>query len=127
MSTTAKRLSRILPLLGLALASSGCIAIGMGPKHFQNKLSFEAGIGGYASMREIRKYDGEILQIDIASNRQQNGELLNVDVWPLVGVGLGPLGVRAHLTFFGAGIGSLFYVPESVGGSPEKDASFSWP
>lgn len=114
-------------VLVLTVLSTGCTTLGMGPKHFQRKFNFEAAIGGYASVREVRSYDGEILQIDLMSNRQQPGEIVNVDIWPLAGVGVGVLGVRAHLVIFGAGLGSLFYVPESVGGRPEKDATFSWP
>jgi hypothetical protein len=74
------------------------------------------GLGNaYVSVDDLRPYDGNILQLDILNGAQLSGEILNVDIWPVVGVGIGLLGVRAHVGPLGVGVGTLFYKPVAWG------------
>jgi len=77
-------------------------------------MGYQGVVDGYATVSEIREYDGDILQADLWSNSQQSGEILNLDIWPVVGIGIGLFGLRAHVGGLGAGFGFMFYHPEST-------------
>ena len=116
-----------LALLGTAIFASGCTSIRTGPGLYQKHFGYEGKLGGYLSYTDLQGYDGDVLQIDVMNDEQQPGELLNLDLWPLGGLGLGPIGLRGHLLWIGGGMGTLFYIPDSVGkGTINSDKDFDF-
>ncbi|MCB2154985.1 hypothetical protein KQI84_08865 [bacterium] len=114
-------------ILAAAVLLTGCTSIRTGPGLFQKHFRYEGKLGGYLSYTDLRGYDGDVLQIDIMNNEQQPGEILNLDLWPLGGIGIGPLGLRGHFTWIGGGMGTLFYIPDSVGkGTINSDKDFDF-
>lgn len=121
--------TRLVLLLALVILT-GCTSIRTGPGLFQKHFGYEGKLGGYASYTDLRGYDGALLQIDFLNNEQQPGEVLNLDLWPLGGIGLGPIGLRGHLFWIGGGMGTLFYIPDSVGKgtvNSDRDLDFKIP
>jgi hypothetical protein len=110
--TRLKRIGKkgVVPALCLLLA--GCAGSQWGPAHAPKDWDYEGLLNGYASTNDLRDYDGTIVQADLISHRQPGGEVLNLDVWPIAGIGIGLLGVRAHIGPLGAGIGTLFHDPK---------------
>lgn len=82
----------------------------MGPGRSPQTPDFTVG-NVYLSTDDLRSYDGDVLRVDILSDRQQPGEIIGLDVWPLMGVGVGLLGARANVGPVGLGLGTLFYRP----------------
>lgn len=120
-----RALSLTLLLLTVTVFSSGCMAGRMGPGLRQHGFGYEGYFGGYFSYTDLRGYDAEIVRVDILNNEQQPGELLNLDLWPIGGIGLGPIGIRGHLGPIGGGLGGLYYIPDSVGkGTVNTDKDF---
>jgi len=105
----------ILFILSAAVFLTGCTSIRSGPGKWQHGFRYEGKFGGYASYTDLRAYDGDVVQLDFFNDEQQPGEMLNMDLWPLGGIGLGPFGMRGHLFWIGGGLGSVWYVPDSVG------------
>jgi hypothetical protein len=103
-------------ILALAVLATGCSTFRAGPGRTQKSFGYEGLVGGYVTATEVRSYDGDILQADLWSDTQQSGELLNLDIWPIVGIGIGAFGIRAHVASLGAGLGFLFYNPRPTGG-----------
>ena len=98
-------------VLSAILLFSGCVSLRVGSEPGA-EASVGAGlVNGYVSVNAIRTYDGDILTMGILPGYGATGELASIDVWPLVGVGIGILGVRAHVLPLEAGVGVLFYHP----------------
>ena len=55
--------------------------------------------------------DGKILRIGLWHMDERPGEIVSLDVWPLVGFGVGLVGVRAHVPPFNTGVGEIWYQP----------------
>ena len=102
-------------IVAAALLAAGCTSVRTGPKLYQKGFRYEGKLGGYLSYTDLRGYDGEVLQLDFLNSEQQPGEVFNFDVWPIGGFGLGPIGARGHLFWIGGGMGTLWYIPDSVG------------
>jgi hypothetical protein len=116
MNSKTHHTIRMSALIGIvALAATGCSTFRAGPGRVQDSFGYKGVVGGYATASEFREYDGDILQADLWSDSQQSGELLNLDIWPVLGIGIGAFGVRAHIATLGAGLGFLFYHPKSTG------------
>ncbi len=98
----------------VGVLATGCSTFRAGPERAQKSFAYQGPIGAYASASDLRAYDGDLLQADLWSNSQQPGELLNLDLWPIGGIGIGAFGVRAHIASLGAGIGFIFYHPKSA-------------
>jgi len=59
----------------------------------------------------MRNYDGVILKITTFNDTERPGEILFADLWPIAGIGIGPVGCRIRLLPFGLGFGTLAYDP----------------
>lgn len=112
-----------------AFALSSCATARWGPGHYQKTFHKEGKLGGYLSYTDLRRYDGDLVQFDVWNDSIQNGEIINMDLWPIGGIGLGGFGMRGHLGPIGGGIGTLWYIPDSVGKgtvNSDRDLDFLW-
>ena len=110
------RIAKFLTLGLVAAALSACGSVNMNvkdtPPEFPEALAFD----GFVGTDGIRDYDGDILQLDFLGTGARKGELIHIDLWPFVGVGVGPLGFRAQILPLEFGIGTLFYEPSAPTG-----------
>lgn len=111
----ARRLGMAALLGVVATTASGCALFRWGPGHAPTDFEYQGIINAYASADDLRAYDGDIVKVDMLNRTEQNGEILNVDVWPIAGVGIGAFGARVHVVTLGAGIGTVFYNPQAEG------------
>ncbi|MCX8044820.1 MAG: hypothetical protein N3B18_11945 [Desulfobacterota bacterium] len=95
----------------LVACLSGCIRFTAGVHSESYTPRFRGWVKGYATHKAMTEYDGTILTIATFDDSQHPGELLSVDLWPLAGIGIGPLGARIRLLPFGLGFGTIAYDP----------------
>jgi len=95
----------------IALCASGCIRLTAGVYPESYKPQFRGWMNGYATHTEMRGYDGTILTFATFSDAERPGELLSLDLWPLAGIGIGPIGARVRVLPFGIGFGAIAYDP----------------
>lgn len=93
------------------LCTTGCIRLTAGVYPESYKPQFRGWVRGYASHKEMRNYDGTILELSTFCDAERPGEIVSVDLWPLAGIGVGPLGMRLRLLPFGMGFGTIAYDP----------------
>ncbi|CAN5508893.1 hypothetical protein BH09SUM1_BH09SUM1_34330 [soil metagenome] len=112
MQTTRLCLTAAICAASVALMT-GCTSFHIGPGRMPQNMDVSKG-SAYASIHDLRSYNGDLIDIDIFDDEQQPGELLNVELWPIVGVGIGLFGVRAHIVNVGAGAGTFLYSPHAA-------------
>ena len=113
----------------IALAATACAVLATGCAHVEFRTScsketnnkacnpeIEASAGSLASafvdLKGMRKYDGKLVDADLFNGQGRWGNIISLDVWPLAGVGIGWLGVSAHILPVEAGVGVFGYNPQ---------------
>lgn len=104
-------MKRFIVLAAIMACTAGCIRFKAGVYPESYKPDFRGWINGYATHKEMRGYDGTILKLSTFDDTERPGELLSVDLWPLAGIGIGPLGARVRILPFGFGFGTIAYDP----------------
>jgi hypothetical protein len=106
--------TRLAFMTAVLAAASGCsLKVGTrNGEHSNTALRMRGLVNGYVSVDALRPYDGNILELGVLGASTRHGEIVSVDVWPLVGIGVGVVGVRTRVLVFETGIGVLFYDPK---------------
>jgi len=109
-------------LLLTCFLAGGCIRFRAGVYPESYKPAFRGWIKGYATHKEMRAYNGTIVSLSTFNDARRPGELLSVDLWPLAGAGIGPIGARLRILPFGIGLGMLADdpSPQAAAGKREK-------
>ena len=102
----------VLLLAAVIFLTSGCIHLKAGFYPESYKGGFQGWVKGYASYREMPKWDGTFLKIAIFDDSNRPGELLTLDIPFLAGMGIGPLGARIRILPFALGVGTIAYDPK---------------
>ena len=102
--------------------SGGCIRLKAGFYPESYKADFQGWFKGYASYKEMPKWDGALLKIATFDDSERPGELLTLDIPFLAGVGIGPIGARIRILPFALGVGTIAYDPKPHYDKAEKKA-----
>ena len=103
--------SIVAPLLGLLVILNGCsVTVAHNGDVESGTVKMDGIVNGYASIHGLSEWDGNV--VDIGVLKFKRGEIVHVEIWPLVGVGVGVAGVRLRVLPFEVGIGSLSYHPK---------------
>jgi hypothetical protein len=92
----------------------GC-SVSVGARPDSKGIDVSGLAGGYASLNGIRPYDRTIMDLALfeSSRRSKEFEVASLEVWPLVGLGVGLAGARVQLLFLDVGLGVIAYDPEA--------------
>jgi hypothetical protein len=99
----------VVALLGL-LVTVGCVSLEVGTESTRPP-TISTLASAYVGLEGITPYDGTILRIGLWHMDARPGEIFSLDIWPLVGFGVGLVGVRAHVLPVDAGVGVIWYQP----------------
>ena len=111
----------IFLLAVLLILTSGCIRIKTGFYPESYKADFQGWFKGYASYKEMPKWDGTILKIATFDDDNRPGELLTLDIPFLAGIGIGPIGARVRILPFALGVGTIAYDPKPHDKADKKE------
>ena len=118
------RIAKFLTLGLVAAALSACGSVNMNVKDTPPEFPDALLIDGFANTDGIRDYDGNILQLDFLGTGARKGELIHIELWPFVGLGVGPLGFRAQILPLEFGVGTILYEPSAeTGGGDGAEAA----
>lgn len=96
------------------LALTGCsVSIGHRKDTETGTVEMRGIVNGYASINGLSEWDGDVIEASVLKFRR--GEIVQVEVWPIVGVGVGVAGLRLRVLPLEVGIGALFYHPRPPG------------
>ncbi len=103
----------LITLSGVVLLlASGCVSLQVGTESEPSRVQLE-GLGtAYAANSGIRPYDKTILKVSILKDTEDSGEVASLDIWPLMALRVGLVGVKARILPVEIGAGVLFYQPE---------------
>ncbi len=93
-------------LAAVIVLTSGCIRMKAGFYPESYKADFQGWFKGYASYKEMPKWDGTFLKIATFDDSERPGELLTLDIPFLAGVGIGPIGAQDSHSAFCLGRGN---------------------
>ena len=94
------------------LLASGCVSLKVGTETEPSRVQLE-GLGtAYGAISGIRPYDKTILKFSILNDSEDSGEIASLDIWPLMALRVGLVGVKARILPVEFGAGVLFYRPE---------------
>ena len=100
----------MMVFIGTLLLTS-CLSLEIKAKDKPLRLNMEGLASGYASYSGIRPWNGTLVDLGLLRNTRQDNELVSVEIWPLLDVGVGLVGMRAKVLPFEAGLGTLAYQP----------------
>ncbi len=105
----------VVPAAALLLSACSTWNVNLkdAPPEFPAPLPLDA----YANTDGLRDYDGNIIDATFLGTGARQGELLHLQVWPFVGIGVGALGVRLQLLPLDVGVGTILYAPSRPTGS----------
>lgn len=106
------RKSLIIMALACAVLACGCAA-DIGTDEYRAP-GISTIASAYVGLEGIKPYDGNIIHIGLWDMDERPGEIASFDLWPLFGVGIGIVGVRAHVLPVDAGVGAIWYQPVPV-------------
>lgn len=101
----------MMACVGLIMMT-GCVSLEIKAQDCPLRLDMDGLASGHASYSGIRSWDGSLVNIGLLGNSRQNNELASVELWPLIDVGVGVVGVRAKVLAFELGLGMLAYQPK---------------
>ncbi len=106
------RLVCLCTTLVLLCVLTGCVSVvvardARGP----GRVESSGFISGVVDFNGIAEYDGTIVRFGILTNMPRRGELVGIDVWPILGVGIGFLGARVQVLPLQVGVGAFWYEP----------------
>lgn len=118
---------RSVLLAGVLVMAAGCMNIQVqGPTEPEpgkelRVLRLDGGklISSFVAVGKIPDWSGTLL--DVGRGSPQRGEVVSVDLWPILGLGVGIAGVRLRVLPFEVGIGTLFYDPRATVKGFEKE------
>jgi hypothetical protein len=99
-------------LCGVSL--TGCVSVRLGTGEEPPSFAVKGAGTAYAAMPGVTPYDGTILSFDLFRGGANSGELVSLHLWPIGGIDLGLLGIRAKFFPWEAGAGTLFYNPTTT-------------
>jgi hypothetical protein len=113
-----------IALLAVACAvAAGCASAEIGTRKKADLLDDDRRFGAFAGLDGMSTYDGRIVTAGVFGS-DRPGEWLNLGVWPVFDVGLGPIGLRGQVLPLEFGIGALWYTPEPRAAASE--AARTW-
>jgi hypothetical protein len=104
-------------LLSLLFALGGCASFEFGARVRADLTDTDTWADGYTTDDALHDFDGRIIDFALWGFTERAGEMASIDVWPLFGFAVGPLGGRARLLGWEAGGGVLLYTP---GRTPQR-------
>jgi hypothetical protein len=104
--------STVIVLAAVLVLTGGCIRLKAGFYPEAYKADFQGWFKGYASYKEMPKWDGTFLKIATFDDSERPGEMLTLDIPFLAGVGIGPIGARVRILPFALGVGTIAYDPK---------------
>ncbi len=93
------------------VALQGCECLRVGTSESHTALEMTGLVDGYVSVAALHRPNGSVFQFGVFSWSEQPGEVLSVNIWPVVGLGLGPFGGRVRLFMLEVATGFLWYHP----------------
>lgn len=105
------RMRSFLAVLCAALLCSGCIALQIGTDAEPPEFEMKSWGNAFGTIGDLPEYDGAILSAHLFRGGKRTGEIAAIDIWPVIGVDVGVLGLKARLFNLEAGAGTLFYQP----------------
>ncbi len=94
-----------------AIALNGCVSITVGTDGEPPEFTMKDWGNAFATAGSVPKFDGHILAAHLFRGGKYTGEIAAIDIWPIVGLNVGVLGLKARLFNLEAGAATLFYHP----------------
>ncbi len=108
-----RRLSLVPAVLALALGT-GCISFRIGSDAEPPEFQMKGWGNAFATIGEIPDYEGSIVSAHLFRGGKHTGEIAAIDIWPVLGLNVGVLGLSGRLFNLEAGAGTLFYRPSAT-------------
>lgn len=99
------------PLLLAAGLLGGCVSFRIGSDAEPPEFQWQGWGNAFATAGSLPEYDGAIVAAHLFRGGKHTGEIAAIDIWPVLGLDLGVLGLRGRLFNLEAGAGTLFYEP----------------
>lgn len=106
-------LLRISSLFLAAALLGGCVSFRIGSDAEPPEFRFQGWGNAFGTIGSLPEYDGAILSAHLFRGGKYTGEIAAIDIWPVLGLDVGVLGLRGRLFNLEAGAGTLFYEPHS--------------
>ena len=118
------RRTKLMALALVAAAVPACSSFNLNLADTPPEFPDAAVLDWHFTTDALHEYDGNILDATFLGTGERKGELIMVDLWPFVGVGVGPLGFRLRVLPLEIGLGIGFYAPSQPTGTaaPAADA-----
>ena len=120
MKGKAMRAAILLFAACVLVFAAGCLSISIGTESRPERFQVEGLASGYLTASALGPYDGTFFDFGLFHKTQRPGEIVSVDLWPIVGAGVGVVGARVRLFAIEFGLGALFYHPKAPYIEPEE-------
>ena len=102
----------LLACLAGCLMLNGCVSVNVGKDEETTKESKPAGLfEAFCDLDGIHSYNGTFIEAGILSTRDRWGNIVSLEVWPIAGLGVSFIGLKAQLLPLQAGVGFFGYDP----------------
>lgn len=105
-----RRIAFVPSLFAFAL-STGCVSFRIGSDAEPPEFEMKGWGNAFATIGELPDYDGAVVSAHLFRGGKHTGEIAAIDIWPVLGIDVGVLGLRGRLFNLEAGVGTLFYQP----------------
>ncbi len=102
---------RFSVLLLVAVVLGGCVSFRIGSDAEPPEFRWQGWGNAFGTIGSLPEYDGAILSAHLFRGGKHTGEIAAIDIWPVLGLDVGVLGLRGRLFNLEAGAGTLFYEP----------------
>jgi hypothetical protein len=105
---------RLIAVLFASVLLGGCVAVRIGTDAEPPEFEMKSWGNAFATIGDLPEYDGAIVAAHLFRGGKRTGEIAAIDIWPVLGVDVGVLGLRVRLFNLEAGAGTLFYRPRPM-------------
>jgi len=115
------RTAKLMALALVAAAVPACSTFNLNMHDTPPEFPDAAVLDFHFSTEALHDWDGNILDASLFGTGERKGELAMIDLWPFVGVGVGPIGARIRVLPIELGLGIGFYAPSQPTGDGDGD------
>ncbi len=110
------RTAKLMALAIVAAALPACSTFNLNLHDTPPEFPDAAVLDWQFTTDALGEYDGNILDASFLGTGERKGELVMVDLWPFVGVGVGLVGARIRILPLEIGLGIGFSAPSQATG-----------